>query len=579
MRHRRAVRGIVMPPAFAILLLLCVLQGGAVSHEPYTWWITHPLATVRPRDTPPKDAAKDAALFAARNEFEPFQLVLRAEGSDLNGVDIEVAGLRSADGAAIPRANIAVYLEPFVVLDRASSIEGDSGEWPDPLIPRVDRYTGERRNAFPFAVARGRSQPVWIEIFVPPDAPPGEYTGSATVSFNGRSQFTAPVRLTVWAFALPSTASLRSSFGLSGIAALKQHRGRYTNEEDLAAITRMYAKAALLHRVSIHGGTMAPPKYSDDAGKVRVDWRAYEEELAPFLDGTVIPRGEPLAGAKSTSAELRAPSSFPNTEQQRLYWKEWIAHFEQKGWLDRLFLYLWDEPPLTAYPEVLKRGRAAALADPKIRSLVTVPFTRQLEEVVRVWVPLVNCLDPKPDAADFCHDTPRLDVYAGKDLWFYQSCASHGCNIVGGSYFTGWPSYMIDMPGAANRVMQWIAWKYGIAGELYYSMNENYSRDRDPWSNLRLSGGNGDGTLFYPGVPSRIGGRGDIPIESIRLKLIREGMEDYEYLALLAARDGREAAGEFAARIVQQAYRWEARPEPFLEVRRALGERLSRSGR
>jgi hypothetical protein len=82
--------------------------------------------------------------------------------------------------------------------------------------------------------------------------------------------------------------------------------------------------------------------------------------------------------------------------------------------------------------------------------------------------------------------------------------------------------------------------------------------------------------LFYPGRPDRIGGRTDIPIESIRLKLIREGMEDYEYLALLAKLSGSKAADEYADRIVVKTYRWESRPEPFLNVRRELGEELHR---
>jgi hypothetical protein len=135
---------------------------------------------------------------------------------------------------------------------------------------------------------------------------------------------------------------------------------------------------------------------------------------------------------------------------------------------------------------------------------------------------------------------------------------------------------MIDMPGAANRVMQWVAWKFRIEGELYYSMNQAYHGGGDPWTNVFLSGGNGDGTLFYPGRPDRIGGRTDIPIESIRLKLIREGMEDYEYLALLAKLSGSKAADEYADRIVVKTYRWESRPEPFLNVRRELGEELHR---
>ena len=52
-----------------------------------------------------------------------------------------------------------------------------------------------------------------------------------------------------------------------------------------------------------------------------------------------------------------------------------------------------------------------------------------------------------------------------------------------------------------------------------------------------IHGGNGDGTLFYPGTPARIGGTHDIPIESVRLKRIRDGREDYELpMALQRAR-------------------------------------------
>ena len=107
---------------------------------------------------------------------------------------------------------------------------------------------------------------------------------------------------------------------------------------------------------------------------------------------------------------------------------------------------------------------------------MTVPFTPALRDVVKIWVPLVNCLETKPGFDPFCEQSPPLDAYAhetaqGKSLWFYQSCASHGCNITGGRYFEGWPSYMIDMQGPANRAMQWVAWKYRIEGELWRGMN------------------------------------------------------------------------------------------------------------
>ena len=65
---------------------------------------------------------------------------------------------------------------------------------------------------------------------------------------------------------------------------------------------------------------------------------------------------------------------------------------------------------------------------------------------------------------------------AGRQVWWYQSCASHGCNIVGEApAFTRWPSYVIDVDPVANRIMPWLAYEYGIDGELYYNTVEAYN--------------------------------------------------------------------------------------------------------
>ena len=52
---------------------------------------------------------------------------------------------------------------------------------------------------------------------------------------------------------------------------------------------------------------------------------------------------------------------------------------------------------------------------------------------------------------------------------------------------------------------------------------------------LAVYGGNGDGYMLYPGTVDRIGGTTGVPIESIRLKHVRDGYEDFEYLQLLEA--------------------------------------------
>ena len=120
-----------------------------------------------------------------------------------------------------------------------------------------------------------------------------------------------------------------------------------------------------------------------------------------------------------------------------------------------------------------------------------------------------------------------------KELWLYQSCMSHGC---GGTvdignpsdsdqYFTGWPTYMIDASAVRNRSMEWISFLEDATG-IYWESAFAFNHDAREPVGLR----NGDG--IARASPARIGGSTDIPVASIRLEDIREGMEDYEHPAL-----------------------------------------------
>src|SRR5262245_58551586 len=111
-----------------------------------SWWTTHALDKVRPDDSVPASLNKSVSIEAARNEFEPFQIVLRAEAESMEGVDVDITDLRGAKGAVIPKQNATIYFEAMIDLKKPSNIEGHAGEWPDALIPRTDRYYGERRN-------------------------------------------------------------------------------------------------------------------------------------------------------------------------------------------------------------------------------------------------------------------------------------------------------------------------------------------------------------------------------------------------------------------------------------------------
>jgi hypothetical protein len=326
---------------------------------------------------------------------------------------------------------------------------------------------------------------------------------------------------------------------------------------------------------------MVPPTFNFNGNHIDVDWTDYDAELAPFLEGNAIRSDEPLHGAQATTVCVRTAPTLDSDEQKILYWKAVATHFRDKGWFSRLFNYLLDEPKPENFDDVLHEAQLVHKADSQIRNLVTAPLHKEWSGAIDIWSPLINCFEPKPSSRGFCEPMVGRSAYEeeiakGADLWWYQSCASHGCSIIGGEYHRGWPSYMIDASGVSNRIMPWLAWKYDIRGELYYNIDEMYSRKTDAWNDVYLFGGNGDGTLVYPGRPKNIGGNTDIPIESIRLKLIRDGLEDYEYLNLLARHANAATVKKLVDTLVTNTYTFDRDPAKLSEVRRVIGEQLDK---
>src|SRR5437867_12943390 len=121
----------------ATLPLLLVVARDALEQSPdLRVWATHALVKIHPSDPPPDAPILGARISAARNEFEPFQIVLRSETADLDGVDVEATDLTGPRESILSRNLLTIYFERFMNLKTPSSIEGGVGEWPDPLIPK-----------------------------------------------------------------------------------------------------------------------------------------------------------------------------------------------------------------------------------------------------------------------------------------------------------------------------------------------------------------------------------------------------------------------------------------------------------
>src|SRR5438128_1795084 len=470
-------------------------------------WIADESDKVRPDARPPAAAtAPRIRLAAAGGECVGAQLVVRGPALGLTA-------------AARGKARLDLYRVATIVLEHPSGPEGATGEWPDALIPARDAVYGEERIAFPVDVASDRAQAVFVEACVPRGAGPTRLTGSVRLSWRGGSA-DVPVEVRVRAFDLPATPALATAFGFSGYSAAKGH-GR--NVDAARELTRAYDLIALRRGITLFGGTQDPPAFSKRGDDVRIDWAGYDAEVAPFLDGTAIP-----GGARWTAVELREPGGLSRA-QRRSYRHQWQEHFRQRGWLDRLFRYVQDEPAVKDFPQVEERAREMRDDAPEVRRLVTTAWTDRLADV-DLWTPVLNCLGDRNPTCD--RPAPRSRY---QRLWWYQSCMSHGCSNDGKPVehpaFRGWPSYMIDAPPTAARVMGTLAFLNDVAGELYFDTVFAY-HEGDPWRSQWAFGGNGDGTLFYPGTPERIGGTRDVPVESLRLIQVARSLADHPYLHL-----------------------------------------------
>ena len=507
------------------------------------------LVTVRPRTHPAGTAS--ASLFAARNEFESFQVVVRAGGSPLAGVRV---GLRTAlhgPGGTIPGRNVTISREAYVDLRRPSDLEGGRGRWPDPLVPARDPFYLEPRNAFPVTVPAGENRTAWVDVLVPSGQAPGRYEGSLSVTASGGFAVTVPVHLLVLRLTLPSTATLGSAFGMEWNAECLAHTGGhcFADEAKEWRLKTLYVRAALEDRITITDPAFRPP-FGD--GRPGTESAAFRRYILPMLQGR-SPRDPAglwtnvrLPGARLTAIQVRGPSQL----------RAWKQEAEHGGFVHRAFLYACDEPGTdpAAWSACKHAARAGRAAWPGLRVLVTANIWDSnrfgATGLIDLIVPVVNAMQDKPSGGPSGSMRWRYDAFvrAGppNEVWTYTSCQSHGCVHDDSSdpYWAGWPSYVVDQPGSEHRAMGFLAFEYRTTGDLYYDVDHRLST---AWTDEYAFGGNGDGTLFYPGRACAhgvgcVGGRHDIPIESIRLKRIRDGREDYEVLRFLAAHGRRAQA-------------------------------------
>lgn len=459
-------------------------------------WFDSPLEKVFAEDrVKPSESVEPIARIAlARNEYESFQIVLSPDREHgLAGASIAVHDLTQENGtAAIPASDVRVSLVRDIPVRVPSYFEGPTGSWPDPLVPVAGT----------FDAPGGRNTALWLTVYAPPELPAGKYRGLIELQAGGEP-IELGVEARVYGFTLPVTPALKTDFGYAPDVAMQGSRARggtRTQEK----LDQAYAEDALVHRVTLRPAAQLPapgPRFQQELDALG---KRLERDLARGITTVSVP-----------AALLDAP-------EQLALANNFIAWERLQS---RAFVHLANQPPNDTWGDLLKKMELWKAAAPDIPILVTAngldPFIPENLDLWGIHTPVMDTLNSGPI---------MKRVLEKKEIWWYVNQAPP----------RPYANFFVDFTGIEHRILFWQAAVIGIRGLHYWSIN--YAEPgQDPWkSQLDITPVNGDGCLVYPGA--------DGPVSSIRWETVRDGIEDYDYLALFLmlrerlARSGKNAA-------------------------------------
>ena len=454
---------------------------------------------------PAADLSKSIEISLARNEHEDAQVVIEAPWRDVTVTNVTVSELKNANGDVIGADAFTWWYVEFVetMFEPAYRVPR-VGWYPDPLMP-----------AGRFTVKAPSRQPVWISLKTAKDTPAGLYRGTVTVTPEGMKPTTVPIAVTVWDFTVPDRTHLRTLTWM-GMGAARSFYGYTWSPEDRKkhdAMVRRYQDILLEHRLG-PGGEVAAHVHKGRDGKYdfsQVDAtleRLSGKGMNAFIMGTA-------PNLKRAGQDAYSPDFVEKfTDMLKVYGD----HLRQKGWIDMAYVYTYDEAPERHWDQVKRIAKAIKEAAPELRILQCLnqpAGVRQLAGHVDVFDVYV---------AQYHKTGVRAMQQKGTEVWLAVCC-----------YPMDRPNLFIEYPLLDARILPMFCWKYGAAGFEYWSpvsWGRNWRKKPpnhwpgEPWDPNTFGKYNGDGYLLYPGP-------GGVPYASIRLKALRDGFEDYEYMWLL----------------------------------------------
>ena len=511
------------------------------------------------------------SLLGAGNEVLGFNLVLEAALSQANNVSVSFNQLIGPGGYRIGSApysgdpeglfrwtgrNIELFYIRYLQIQGLSCLSYEtyderhiperlrrpytgegygSGTWWD--RPDHDKYYPEiavPQELHPsFSIAAGQNQSVWVDIYIPRNAPAGQYSGTFTVR-EGAAELDLPVELTVRNFRLPDRPSIKTMIFI-GDTDLETRYGHLT-----PLLVDRHFMIAHRHRLSLIDAGANSEDRPPVAWEPRLDGSLFTAENGYDGPGTGVGNGVYSIGTYSSWWWMWDRESRDEMWAHTNGWEGWFqAHAPQT----ERFLYLIDESG--DYPQIEE-------------------WAGWMDENPGVGADLMSFATIQAPTA--VAETPSLNIAASwmtvgqTEEWdeaagYYAASADRRLFLYNGNRPAG-GSFATEDDGVALRELPWGQYKKGIDRwffweSTYYNNFQGGTGETNVFQQAQTFGGhsgfddvlgetgwnysNGDGVLFYPGTDNVYPGESygvDGPFASLRLKHWRRGIQDVEYLVL-----------------------------------------------
>ena len=533
----------------------------------FVLWPADPLVKIFRDTQPPDRPGRAASLESARNEFESAQVAITAK-SALRDVSLEMGSLKHAT-SDFEIANVKANFVGFVPVKKNTPDTPPEElvctapcDAPDPLL--------EDESA---EIAAGQTQPVWLTVFTPVDAPVGDYSGELKVATSA-GDASVEIRLKVHPPVVPEERNLWLTNWVNHGNIAKSHNVDPWSAE-YWLLLEAYARNMASHRQNvIITPVVQLTKITEAAGgTLRFDFADFDRWVDIFIQAGVIGliEGGHLGGRSGNwdspfhlhghtvlkgdgTEAYKQPSAAVDSAECQKFLSQFLPalqdHLDEKGWTQKYVQHLADEPSKANLESFRQLAGLVKEFAPKLRRLDANTNT-ELVGSLDSWVPLLHAFEK---AEEFYAQRQAV----GEEVWFYTCLEPRG----------EYPNRFIDFPLLDVRLLHWINFKHRITGYLHWGYN---FWSGDPFTDTQPPHGSGvlpsgDMCIVYPGESG--------PLDSIRFEALRDGVEDFELLRLLAEKD-EEKAMEICSTMVRSITDCEKDPARFRRARSRLLAELS----